>query len=196
MFLYRKATFADVDEIHDLIAVYAAQGLMLPKPHSTLYETLREFVVAEEIESKKIVGVGALHLTWNELAEDRLGNRQETFGGRSCRRSEGIFHADLSPGLFPIARFHDDDKRIIAAQNLERMYRVPEVPELRRNRNDSILMRNVPKKFSAVFQTGRAEFFFVEFFARDKFVGSEVVVGKIEARSLRGEHHVAETVFG
>ncbi|MBQ4495470.1 MAG: GNAT family N-acetyltransferase, partial [Selenomonadaceae bacterium] len=71
MFLYRKATFADVDEIHELIASYAAQGVMLPKPHSTLYETLREFVVAEEVETKKIVGVGALHLTWNELAEVR-----------------------------------------------------------------------------------------------------------------------------
>ena len=71
MFEYRKATFADVDEIHDLIAGYAAQGVMLPKPHSTLYETLREFVVAEEVASKKIVGVGALHLTWNELAEVR-----------------------------------------------------------------------------------------------------------------------------
>ena len=71
MFLYRKATFADVDEIYNLIAGYAAQGVMLPKPHSTLYETLREFVVAEEVETKKIVGVGALHLTWNELAEVR-----------------------------------------------------------------------------------------------------------------------------
>ena len=71
MFFYRKATFADVDEIHDLIAGYAAKGVMLPKPHSTLYEALREFVVAEEVASKKIVGVGALHLTWNELAEVR-----------------------------------------------------------------------------------------------------------------------------
>ena len=71
MIRYRKATFADVDEIHDLIAGYASRGIMLPKPHSTIYETLREFVVAEEVASKKIVGVGALHLTWNELAEVR-----------------------------------------------------------------------------------------------------------------------------
>ena len=42
MFVYRKPTFADVDEIHDLIAGYAAQGVMLPKPHNILYETLRE----------------------------------------------------------------------------------------------------------------------------------------------------------
>ena len=71
MFIYRKPTFSDVDAMHDLIAGYAAQGVMLPKPHSTLYETLREFVVAEDFATKKIVGVGALHLTWNELAEVR-----------------------------------------------------------------------------------------------------------------------------
>ena len=42
---------------------------MLPKPYNVLYETLREFVVAEL--DGKIIGVGALHLTWNELAEVR-----------------------------------------------------------------------------------------------------------------------------
>ena len=29
-----------LDEIYNLIAGYAAQGLMLPKPHSTLYEKI------------------------------------------------------------------------------------------------------------------------------------------------------------
>ena len=80
MIRYRKPTFADVDEIHDLIASYAAQGIMLPKTHSTIYETLREFVVAEE--SEKIVGVGALHLTWNELAEIRSMAVDEKFSRR------------------------------------------------------------------------------------------------------------------
>ena len=63
MFIYRKPMFADVDEIYNLIEGYS-------RPHNVLYETLREFVVAEDAD-KKIVGVGALHLTWNELAEVR-----------------------------------------------------------------------------------------------------------------------------
>lgn len=71
MFTYRSATFADVEDIYNLIANYAAQGLMLPKPHNVLYELIREFVVAVEVETGKIVGTGALHLTWNELAEVR-----------------------------------------------------------------------------------------------------------------------------
>ncbi len=87
MIYYRKATFADVDEIHDLIAGYAAQGVMLPKPHSTLYEALREFVVAVDVESKKIVGVGALHLTWNELAEVRSMAVHENYSRRGIGSS-------------------------------------------------------------------------------------------------------------
>ena len=71
MFNYRSAVFADVEDIYNLIAGYAAQGLMLPKPHNVLYENIREFVVAVEVETEKIVGTGALHLTWNELAEVR-----------------------------------------------------------------------------------------------------------------------------
>ncbi|MBR5914369.1 MAG: N-acetyltransferase [Selenomonadaceae bacterium] len=71
MFEYRSAKFADVEEIYNLIAGYAAQGLMLPKPYNILYEALREFVVAVEVDTGKIVGTGALHLTWNELAEVR-----------------------------------------------------------------------------------------------------------------------------
>ena len=71
MFEYRSAKFADVEEIYSLIAGYASQGLMLPKPHNVLYEALREFIVAVEVDTKKIVGTGALHLTWNELAEVR-----------------------------------------------------------------------------------------------------------------------------
>ena len=80
MFIYRKPTFADVDEIYNLIAGYAAQGFMLPKPYNVLYETLSEFIVAEL--DGKIVGVGALHLTWNELAEVRSMAIHEDFSRR------------------------------------------------------------------------------------------------------------------
>ena len=71
MFEYRHATFADVEAIFNLINDFAAEGLMLPKSYSTLYEILPEFVVAVEISSGKVVGCGALHCTWAELAEVR-----------------------------------------------------------------------------------------------------------------------------
>ncbi len=71
MFEYRHATFAEVEAMFTLINDFAAEGLMLPKSYSTLYEILPEFVVAVEVETGKVAGCGALHCTWSELAEIR-----------------------------------------------------------------------------------------------------------------------------
>lgn len=66
---YRKAVFKDVEAVHKLINDYAEQGLMLARSRNVLYETLRDLVIAEE--NGKVVGVGSLHLVWDELAEIR-----------------------------------------------------------------------------------------------------------------------------
>jgi len=66
---YRKARMGDVPEMQRLINHYAAQGLMLPRSLVSLYESLRDFTVAEE--DGRIVGVGALHIVWDDLAEVR-----------------------------------------------------------------------------------------------------------------------------
>lgn len=67
--IYRKATFKDVEAVHKLVNDYADKGLMLSRSRNALYETLRDLVVAENDDV--IVGVGSLHLTWDELAEIR-----------------------------------------------------------------------------------------------------------------------------
>lgn len=67
--LVRKATFHDVEAMHQIVNQYAAKGMMLARSRNTLYETLRDFVVAEE--AGRIIGVGALHLIWDALAEVR-----------------------------------------------------------------------------------------------------------------------------
>lgn len=67
--IYRKPTFKDVESIHKLINDYADKGLMLPRSRNVLYETLRDMIVAES--NNIVVGVGALHLVWEELAEIR-----------------------------------------------------------------------------------------------------------------------------
>jgi amino-acid N-acetyltransferase len=69
MITYRKAKFSDVEDILKLINDYAAQGLMLPRSRNTLYEGLREFILA--VEGEKIIGIAALHLVWEELGEIR-----------------------------------------------------------------------------------------------------------------------------
>ena len=67
---YRKAVFADVESIFHLVNDYAAGGAMLARSRNTLYETLRDMIVAED-EGGKVVGVGGLHMMWDGLAEVR-----------------------------------------------------------------------------------------------------------------------------
>lgn len=66
---FRKAKLEDVESMISLINGYADQGLMLPRSRNMLYESIREFLVAEE--DNVIIGVGALHILWNDLAEIR-----------------------------------------------------------------------------------------------------------------------------
>lgn len=67
---YRKATFADIEEIYHLVNDYATDGVMLARSRNTLYETLRDMIVAIDDEGK-VVGVGGLHIIWDRLAEIR-----------------------------------------------------------------------------------------------------------------------------
>lgn len=68
--IYRKARFEDIESIYGLVNIYAAQGEMLPRSRNTLYENLRDMVVAEE--EGRVIGVGALHIMWDRLAEVRM----------------------------------------------------------------------------------------------------------------------------
>ncbi len=69
--IYRKAIFADVEAILKLVNDYAAQGLMLMRSRNSLYEGLRDFVVAVN-DNGEVVGVGGLHMIWDRIAEVRM----------------------------------------------------------------------------------------------------------------------------
>lgn len=68
--IYRKARFDDIESIYGLVHIYAAQGEMLPRSRNTLYENLRDMVVAEADDG--VIGIGALHIMWDRLAEVRM----------------------------------------------------------------------------------------------------------------------------
>ena len=68
--IYRKARFQDAETIYNLIYDYAQKGEMLARSRNTIYETMRDMVVAEN-EDGEVVGVGGLHITWDSLAEVR-----------------------------------------------------------------------------------------------------------------------------
>jgi len=84
MVTYRHAKLSDVEDIINLINYYAEQGLMLPRTRSALYEGIREVIVA--VEDDRIVGTGALHITWDDLAEIRALAVEESYRGKGLGR--------------------------------------------------------------------------------------------------------------
>ena len=65
----RSAKTSDVIGIRALIDSYAPEGRLLSKETVTLYESTQEFTVA--ILDGVVVGCGALHILWEDLAEVR-----------------------------------------------------------------------------------------------------------------------------
>jgi amino-acid N-acetyltransferase len=65
----RRARTADVRAIRSLVDLYAADRILLNKPTVALYEDVPEFWVAEEAGA--VIGCGALHVMWEDLAEVR-----------------------------------------------------------------------------------------------------------------------------
>ena len=69
--MIRKATVGDVKAIHRLLKNHADRGELLPRALSDLYDALRDFSVFEEESGGSIIGVCALHVCWDDLAEIR-----------------------------------------------------------------------------------------------------------------------------
>ena len=65
----REARTADVTVIRHLVDTYASDRILLSKATVTLFEDIQEFYVAEV--DGVIVGCGALHVLWEDLAEVR-----------------------------------------------------------------------------------------------------------------------------
>lgn len=67
----RRAGTPDVRGIRRLIEAYADNRRVLSKPMVALYEDVQEFWVAERTDTGAIVGCGAVHVLWEDLAEFR-----------------------------------------------------------------------------------------------------------------------------
>jgi amino-acid N-acetyltransferase len=67
-----KARLSDVGEMFRLVNHYADRQRMLPKTQLQLYENLRDYSIAVGTSaSNPVLGCGALHIYWENLAEIR-----------------------------------------------------------------------------------------------------------------------------
>lgn len=92
--LIRRARTSDVRAVKDLVDHYAGR-VLLAKELVTLYESVQEFWVAELAGA--VVGCGALHVLWEDLAEIR------TVAVSPTVRGKGIGHAIVGR-LIAVAR--------------------------------------------------------------------------------------------
>jgi RNA 3'-terminal phosphate cyclase (ATP) len=119
----RKARAEDVPAIQELVAHFAARGELLPRTLNELYQHLRDFFVCEV--GGEIVGISALSLYWEDLAEIRSLAVREGLGGKglgaalvkACLEEAArlgirrVFALTYRPGFFERLGFHAIEKR-------------------------------------------------------------------------------------
>ena len=80
----RRARTPDVPAIHDLIELYANDRILLAKERVQLYEDVQDFWVAET--GGRVVGCGAVHPLWEDIAEIRTVAVDPSARGRGVGR--------------------------------------------------------------------------------------------------------------
>ncbi len=146
----RKALIADIRDIQKLVNDFARKELMIPRSVNELYENIRDFVVAEGAHG--IVGVCALHILWDDLAEVRsLAVKAEyqnkgvgSILVRRCIRDakllgvKRVFVLTYQPDFFRKLGFSDTDKASLPQKIWGDCIRCPKFPEC----DESALIRN------------------------------------------------------
>ena len=127
--MIRNARMGDIKKIYDLLQYFADKDLLLGRSLSSLYDQLRDFsVYVEKVEDdpdqEKLVGVCAMHICWDNLAEIRSLAVIEEYQGKGVGRqlvdkalseadSYGItkvFTLTYQPEFFRKFGFQDIDK--------------------------------------------------------------------------------------
>ena len=127
--MIRNAHMGDIKKIYKLLQYYADKDLLLGRSLSSLYDQLRDFSVFVENDTRdpngeKLVGVCALHICWENLAEIRSLAVIDEYHGKGVGRqlvdkalkeadSYGItrvFTLTYQPDFFRKLGFKDVDK--------------------------------------------------------------------------------------
>ena len=104
----RRARTRDIRAITGLVAGNVASGRLLGKATVTLYEDVPEFWVAERTADHAVVGCGALHVMWEDLAEIRTVAVQQSCQGHGIghRLVAALLDSAREVGVQPGLRAH------------------------------------------------------------------------------------------
>ena len=135
-----KANITDVTQIHKLINGFADKGLMLARPLSEIYESIRDFFVIRERD--EVVACAALHIAWSDLAEIRSvavaeDKQRKGYGAKlvdACLEEaeslgiETVFCFTYRPEFFKSRKFVDIDKMELPRKVWTDCLRCPKFP--------------------------------------------------------------------
>ena len=143
--MIRNARMEDIKAIYELLKYFADKGLLLGRSLSSLYDQLRDFkVYVEESEAgERVVGCGALHVCWENLAEIRSFAVAESHQGRgfgtelanACLDEavsfgiNRVFTLTYQPTFFKRLHFRDIDKNELPLKVWSDCIHCPKFPD-------------------------------------------------------------------
>ncbi len=84
--MLRKARIGDVKTIHRLINQSAGKGEMLPRSLMDIYNSVRDFIVYFDENEQRIIGICAMNIIWENLAEVRSLYVDSAYRGKGIGR--------------------------------------------------------------------------------------------------------------
>ena len=139
--MLRKTNIKDIKRIHSIINAAASKGEMLPRSVGELYDNMRDYFVY--VENGMIVGTGALHICWEDLAEIRslcvVESSRKTGIGRKIVNAcideakafqmKMVFLLTYQEGFFKKCGFSVVDKRELPQKIWSDCIKCPKFPE-------------------------------------------------------------------
>lgn len=137
----RKAIIRDAKDIHSIINRFAKRDKMLPRSLNEIYENIRDFFVCTERGG--IIGVSALHVLWDNLAEIRSIAVLKEYQGkgigrrliRQCIKEAKklgvmrVFALTYNPEFFKDLGFKEIDKNSLPQKIWGDCLKCPKFPE-------------------------------------------------------------------
>ncbi|MDO9514091.1 MAG: N-acetyltransferase [Elusimicrobiota bacterium] len=110
-----RANVQDAKQVYAIIRKHAAKNVVLPRPLVAVYEHIREFFVYRA--KGKIIGIVALHIVWEDMAEVRslvvdARHRKKGIGRKLVQKTlEEAANLNI-PNVFALTREADFFKRL------------------------------------------------------------------------------------
>jgi amino-acid N-acetyltransferase len=149
--MIRRARIDDVKKIYAILQYFSSKELLLGRSLSSLYDQVRDFSVYEDQQG--IIGVCALHVCWEDLAEIRSLAVVEGEQGKGVGRAlvntcltdmqelgiSRVFTLTYQPGFFGKLGFRSIDKSELPHKVWSDCIQCPKFPDC----NEEALIREI-----------------------------------------------------